>query len=213
MRSPKCSPKIILIAIFSYLLVACASNDPNAFRSDCGYFELQGDKPLTLTVDTPTKATLDGVICSGSLVAFNDMVERFPEMKTLNIDVIEGSSDDEVNLQLSRKIHDLDMNTHLNHEGLIASGGVDLFLSGVKRTADDWKPKMGVHSWGSSDGMEGNQIPKSHPLHEEYLSYYRYIDIDPEFYWFTLGAASADDIHWMNAVEIEKYGVLSDTKK
>lgn len=203
------SSKIVLIAILSLSLMACAKSNPNAFRSDCGYFELQGDKPLIFTVASSTDATLDGVICSGSLDAFYDMVERFPEIKTLNIDVIEGSADDEVNLLLSREIHDLGMNTHLMRDGLIASGGVDLFLAGVKRTADDQEPKMGVHSWGSSDGMEGNQIPKSHPLHKEYLSYYRDIDIDPQFYWFTLEAASAEDIHWMSAAEIENYNVLN----
>ncbi|WP_375749214.1 alpha/beta hydrolase [Vibrio sp. HN007] len=209
MLSSKRSLECVLIATFSFSLLACASNSPNTFRSDCGYFELQGDKPLTFSVENSTEANLSGVICSGSLDAFYDMVERFPEIKTLNIDVIEGSADDEVNLLLSREIHDLGMNTHLNHDGLIASGGVDLFLSGVKRSADDQAPKMGVHSWGSSDDMEGNQIPKSHPFHEEYLSYYRYIGIDPEFYWFTLNAASADDIHWMNAAEISKYNVLN----
>ncbi|WED23629.1 alpha/beta hydrolase [Vibrio sp. JC009] len=201
--------KLTLVTAFSLTTIACASSDPDSFASECGYFELQGDKPLTFTMNSPTEATLDGVICSGSLDAFNHLTARFPDIRKLNIDVIEGSADDEVNLQLSRRIHDKRMSTHLNSDGMIASGGVDLFLSGVERSADDVKPRIGVHSWSTSDDMEGNRIPKSHPLHEEYLSYYRYIDIDSGFYWFTLDAASAEDIHWMNAAEIEKYQVIN----
>ncbi len=201
--------KTIVTLALSFIAVACVSSQPNAFKSDCGYFELQGDKPLSFIAQTPTVATLDGVICSGSLDAFDELIAEFPRIQTLNINVIEGSSDDEVNLQLSRKIHDKGINTHLNKGALIASGGVDLFLSGNKRTASDPEPKIGVHSWGSSDGMEGSLLPKSHPLHEEYLSYYRYIDINPEFYWYTLEAASAEDIHWMNATEIATYHVFN----
>lgn len=195
--------------MLSAATIACASETPGSFESECGYDELQGDKPLTFTMSSPAEATLDGVVCSGSFDAFNRLITQFPDIQTLNIDVIDGSADDEINLKLSKKIHDKDMNTHLNSGGSIASGGVDLFLSGIVRTADDAMPKIGVHSWGSSDGMEGSRIPKSHPLHEEYVSYYRYIDIEPEFYWFTLNAASVEEIHWLTAAEIKKYRVIN----
>ena len=201
--------KITTVTALSLMAIACTKGSSNSFESECGYFELEGEKPLTFTVDSPTEATLDGVVCSGSLTAFNHLLTEFPDIRNLKIDIIEGSLDDEINLQLSRRIHDKGITTHLNSGGLIASGGVDLFLSGIKRTADDAKPKIGVHSWGSSDGMQGNQVAKTHPLHQEYLSYYRYINIEPEFYWFTLDAASVEDIYWLNADEIKKYKVLN----
>lgn len=201
--------KLTIVTALSSVTIACTSSTPNSFESECGYFEIQDDKPLSFTVNSPTEATLDGVVCSGSLDAFNHLITEFPDILKLNIDVIEGSVDDEVNLKLSQQIHDKGMKTHLNSGGMIASGGVDLFLSGIKRSADDVKPKIGVHSWGSSDGMEGSLIPKSHPLHEEYLSYYRYIGIESEFYWFTLNAASAGEIHWLSTAEIKKYDVIN----
>ncbi|OLQ72181.1 hypothetical protein BIT28_24465 [Photobacterium proteolyticum] len=205
---PLVKPALIVIA--SCAVAACANNTaPNEFTSRCGYFQLQGDKPLTFTVNSPTEANLDGVICSGSLDAFNDMLARYPDIKKLDIDVIGGSADDEVDLELSKQIHDRKMSTHLNKEGMIASGGVDLYLAGVARSADDAEPRIGVHSWGGADGENGNQVPATDPIHQMYLSYYRHVDIDPKFYWFTLNAAPATDIHWMNKAEIKRYQVIT----
>jgi len=203
--------KLILLSSFCIVLSGCSSSDQtaNQFRSDCGFFELQGDKPLTFEMISPNEASLDGVICSGSLNAFEDMLEAYPAVNRFLIDIIEGSSDDETNLQLSKQIHDKGISTHLNANGMIASGGVDLFLAGVERTASDNEPQIGVHSWGSSDGEDGRQVAKSDPVHQEYLSYYRHIGINPQFYWFTLQAAPASDIHWMNQSELVKYKVLS----
>jgi hypothetical protein len=202
--------KPTLIIIASCTLAACANDTAaNVFKSRCSYFQLQGDKPLTFTVNGPTEANLDGVICSGSLKAFNQMLARYPDIDKLDIDIIEGSADDEVNLELSRRIHDMAMSTHLNKDGLIASGGVDLYLAGVQRSADDTVPRVGVHSWGSPDSYTATEIPKSDPIHQQYLSYYRHINVTPEFYWFSLEAATAEDLHWMNPSELTQYQVLT----
>ena len=46
--------------------------------------------------------------------------------------------------------------THLPADGEIASGGVDFFLAGVKRTAEAGA-KIGVHSWADDD-YEGREL-------------------------------------------------------
>jgi hypothetical protein len=194
----------------SLSIIACATGETTEFQSQCGHFELQGEKPLTFYIDNPKQATLDGVICSGSFDSFNELISHHPNIETFNIDMIEGSLDDETNMVLSKAIHDHGINTHLNEGGLIASGGVDLYLAGVYRSAHDHKPKMGVHSWGEpEDGMTGDTLVKSHPIHNEYLNYYRYIGINQEFYWFTLAAAPAEDMHWMTLNELKKFNVIN----
>ncbi|WP_281222027.1 alpha/beta hydrolase [Photobacterium sanguinicancri] len=204
--------KNLSIAIsLSLLLVGCntTTNDPNTFTSQCSYSELEGDKPLTFTVTSVNEATLEGVICSGSLDAFDDMRTQFPSVATFNIQSIPGSADDEINLLLSAEIHQNGIATHLVNSAMIASGGTDLFLAGTQRTADDARPKIGVHSWSDSSGQSGKDLPRNHEEHQPYLDYYQEININPDFYWYTLDAAPANDIHWMTREEIEQYNVLT----
>ena len=99
-------------------------------------------------------------------------------------------------------------NTHVPADGEIASGGVDFFLSGVERTVDTGA-LLGVHSWAAGDGTTGADVPRDDPQHQLYLDYYAEMGIPAEFYWFTLEAAPAEDIHPMTEAEIEKYGLLT----
>ncbi|KLN64833.1 hypothetical protein [Vibrio sp. VPAP30] len=198
------------IFILPFITIACTtSSNGHVFKSECGFFELSGSKPLTYSIENENVVSLDGVICSGSLDTFVRLTGSYPNLHTLNINIIEGSSDDETNLKLSKLIHDMGINTHLNKDGLIASGGVDLFLAGIHRTAEDAHPQIGVHSWESSDGTDGGQMPKSDPVHQKYLTYYNHINVEPDFYWFTLEAAPASNIHWMTQSELAQYRVIT----
>jgi len=83
-----------------------------------------------------------------------------------------------------------------------------MFLAGTKRTID-LGAKLGVHSW--SDGeKDGSEFPKEDEVHTIYLDYYKEMGIDTEFYWYTLDAASAENIHWMTESEILKYKILTE---
>lgn len=204
--------KISLLLGTALLLTGCnttATNDPNTFVSECSYSELQGDKPLQFKVTGQKQATLNGIICSGSLDAYYNMLATFPFIEKFNIETIAGSADDETNLLLSTTLHQDGINTHLKAGGMIASGGTDLFLAGVKRSAEDTEPKIGVHSWSDSEGRAGNEIPRDDAEHQSYLNYYQAIRIDPEFYWYTLNAAPAENMHWMTRDEITRYQVLT----
>jgi hypothetical protein len=46
-----------------------------------------------------------------------------------------------------------------------------------------------------------------------YLNYYDEMGIPQSFYWYTLEAASAEDIHWMTESELEQYNMLTSPIK
>jgi len=122
---------------------------------------------------------------------------------------VPGSMDDDINLLASMEIRNRGINTHIPADGMVASGGTDMFLAGVKRTIETGA-KIGVHSWSDGSGKAALDYPKGNQVHDIYLDYYNAIGISTEFYWYTLSAASADNIHWMTIEEIAKYKVLAD---
>lgn len=142
-----------------------------------------------------------------SLDQFLAVMESAPQVQTLVFTVVPGSVDDEVNLEFGKEIRKRGLSTYLVSGGLIASGGVDLFLAGTERTLEVGS-FVGVHSWAAGGGKTGASVPKDHPAHALYLDYYEAIDIAEEFYWFTL-EAPAREMHWMSVEELQQYGVTT----
>lgn len=138
---------------------------------------------------------------------FAKLIEKYPNIKTLNIRWCDGSMDDDANFIVSQNIHDHGININLMDNGEIYSGGVDLFLAGVERTIGK-NTKIGVHAWGG-DGDSAEQYPNDHEVHKKYIKYY--LDIgyakteqeSKDFYFFTIKWGPT--IHEMTAEEIEKY--------
>ena len=65
---------------------------------------------------------------------------------------VQGSVDDEANIAAARLVRERGLNTLIPGSGMIASGGTDFFLAGVKRTVQPGA-KIGVHSWtGNPNG-------------------------------------------------------------
>ena len=95
--------------------------------------------------------------------------------------------------------------TIIRSNGSVASGGTDFFLAGDKRVVETGG-KLGIHSWGGP-GYQGKDVPRDDPQHQLYLKYYDEMGIPGEFYWRTLEAAPANDIHWMTEEEIKEYRV------
>lgn len=150
---------------------------------------------------------MKGVIYSGTLDDFKEVFGQNPEITTLVMEDVPGSIDDEVNLKASAQIRKNGIDTYVPENGIIASGGTDMFLAGTKRKVHP-TAKLGVHSWGSDPGEpDALELPKDHDEHQKYLDYYKEMDIPTGFYWYTLEAAPADDIHWMTEDEIKKYRV------
>ncbi|MEM9250548.1 MAG: alpha/beta hydrolase [Pseudomonadota bacterium] len=139
---------------------------------------------------------------------FNAVLARHPQADTLVLRSIAGSVDDDANLAFSRAVRSAGLDTVVPGDGMVASGGTDLFLAGVRRTIEPGAC-VGVHSWGSGF-TSGATVPRSDPVHEAYLSYYDDMEIDRNFYWFTLEAAPADAMHWMTAAETRTFGMATE---
>lgn len=148
---------------------------------------------------------MSGEINSKTLKQFETVYAANPGITTLVELSVPGSLDDDTMIALAYRVRELGLNTHLTATSEIYSGGVDLFLAGVKRTMEQGA-KIGVHSW--SDGSkDAKDYPRDAPEHEQNRAYIEQMLGDDGFYWFTIYAAPADGIHLMTDVEIRKFGL------
>jgi len=53
--------------------------------------------------------------------------------------------------------------------------------------------------------LVGAQLPREHPLHRDFIQYYRDIGLPEDFYWFALNTAPPDAIHWMTPDELDRF--------
>lgn len=156
-----------------------------------------------------TTLVLNGVIDSNTDSAFDEALRQNPNTELIIFRDAPGSEDDETNLQVGRKLFQLGLKTHVDDNGSIASGAVDLFLAGSQRTLGT-NARVGVHSW--SDGSrDATDFPRNSSEHLLYINYYKAIgfsdQLAEDFYFFTINAAPADDIHWMTSAEIQTYQI------
>jgi len=159
--------------------------------------------------DSSDTVYMSGVIGSDTLAVMQALFSTYPQINTLVMQNVPGSMDDEVNLLASMEIRNRSINTHIPADGMVASGGTDMFLAGVKRSIAPGA-KIGVHSWDDGSGKAALDYPRDHQAHVSYLDYYKAIGITTDFYWYTLEAAPAEGNHWMTAEEMVLYGVLTD---
>ncbi|WP_299773585.1 hypothetical protein [uncultured Pseudoteredinibacter sp.] len=166
---------------------------------------------LTETKVEGDKLYLMGIINSKSYEQMKTVIESNPQVKTLVLTVMPGSIDDETNLQMCHFVRNQGLSTYLRSDSVIASGAVDLFMSGVEREMESGA-QLGVHSW--SDGFqEALEYPRTAPEHKPYRDFYQAMVGSDDFYWYTLEAAKADDIHWMSEKEISAFPVLTQPLK
>jgi len=189
---------LFLISLVS--LVSC--NDDNVSTDDFGIFSSQD----------ATVAIMNGTIGSDTPEHWDNFIAEFPSTNRIVMKDCPGSEDDAANLEAARKIRNHGVEIHLPSDAEIASGAVDLFLAGITRTRDAGS-KIGVHSW--SDGSnDATAFPVGHEEHQSYIDYYiemGFSQADAEaFYYFTINAAPAADIHWMTDDEIEEYKLLKE---
>ncbi|MEH6757030.1 MAG: hypothetical protein V7676_05920 [Parasphingorhabdus sp.] len=114
---------------------------------------------------------MSGTVDSNSPALFQQMLRHYPGIKRIEMIDCDGSVDEEANLNLARQIRRAGISTHVPARGSIRSGAVELFLSGVRHTADSGAEFV-VHSWIDEDGLEANDYPPQDPVHAEYLNYY-----------------------------------------
>lgn len=192
------------VLVFNLFLTSCKNNDtptPSDARQFGIFRVLQDDVTISM----------DGPITSSSLNDFNSLFVAFPNVNKIDIVQCGGSMDDEINLQLSSKVHQENIDIHLLDNGLIASGGVDFFLAGINRTKGT-NTMIGVHSWGTSS-EQATDFPVGHANHLPYIDYYVFVGFTQQqaedFYYFTINAASANEIYYMTDEEIEQYNLIT----
>ena len=199
---------ILLMLSFSVIL-GCKSDD-DAMTSNQRTFG------IFRVLDNNTTIVMHGEIGDQTLNQFNALVAQYPNVNRIEMNQVPGSFNDDINLQVSQRVHDLGIDTHLLDNGLIASGGVDFFLAGTTRTMGS-NAMIGVHSWGGEDDngqtVTATDFPVGHAYHLPYINYYVSVGFSQQaaedFYYFTINAASAEDIHYMTPEEIAQYQLLT----
>lgn len=183
-------PVLLAVASVALVLAACRPDyEPVQFHA-------AGDRIVAV-----------GTIDETTLEAFEDIRAQHPDIRMLELRYIAGSLDDDANLIFSRVVRQSGFDTIVPAEGMVASGGTDLFLAGNQRILEPGAC-VGVHSWGGP-GPAAASLPKDHSEHIKYLDYYREMQVDASFYWFTLEAAPAELMHWMSAKEADKFGMTT----
>lgn len=190
---------IILVCVFTLLTTGACGNDDEPASTSIAPFSIVDE----------TTIRLNGVINSNTESAFDEVLRQNPQTELLIFGDAPGSEDDEVNLRVGRKLFQRGLKVHVENNGSIASGAVDLYLAGSERTLGA-NSKVGVHSW--SDGTnEATAFPRDSPEHQLFIDYYKAIGFSQtraeDFYYFTINAASADNIHWMTIAELEAHQV------
>lgn len=181
------------------------SNEPlattNPSVTGYGIFSVNGNGDLVM----------NGVSVTNTPYHFDNIIRDNPNAKLLIMQDCPGSDDDDANLLASRKIRNAGLSIHVTATSELASGAVDMFFAGVKRTMEPGA-KFGVHSW--SDGKnEATDFPKGDAQHQPYIDYFKEMGLTQQeaedFYYFTIYIASSNDIHWMTQEEIDRYKLLN----
>lgn len=169
--------------------------------------DAQGDYTAVSFQAEGNRLIATGVIDATTMERFKEARAANPEANILVLQNIPGSVDDEANLVFSRAVRESGFTTLVPSDGMVASGGTDLFLAGKERILEE-AACVGVHSWAAGE-QEGSNLPRDHPEHQIYLDYYDSIGIDRAFYWFTLEAAPAAGNHWVTTAEANQYGMTT----
>lgn len=152
-------------------------------------------------------AKMVGVVDVGTPAQFRKMLAAHPGIRKLVLQEVPGTEDDDANLALARMVRKQGMETIVPQDGSVRSGGVELFIAGLKRTAEPGA-EFGVHSWQDDEGREAKDYPAGAPIHMAYLNFYREMGFTPEkaqdFYAFT-NRSPFDSIHYMTRDEIARY--------
>ena len=186
--------KLISLCTAAVMTTACAPNY----------------QPLSVKV-TQDSFIATGVIDESTPEVLRETIKQNRSIKKLILQHVPGSVDDEANLEIAREVREAGLTTLVPADGVVASGGTDLFLAGAVRKIEAGAC-LGVHSWAELRGFSevaGRDVPKEDPVHQLYVSYYKEMDIPVSFYWFTLDAAPVEDIYFVDKQEVNKFKMSS----
>lgn len=158
-----------------------------------------------------SKATLTGDLGTLTYLQIQKLLKTSPQVDTLVIAAVNGSLNDEINVHTGYLVRKAGLNTEIPQNGYAYSGGVDLLLSGVKRSVAN-NAEVGVHSWCCVDNQTAAELPQSHAAHQSLVDYSQAMlgyEKGKAFYFYTLKAAPFDDVHLMTRKEMKTYGVIN----
>lgn len=148
-----------------------------------------------------------GVITTQTPRAFRAVLAENPQIETVVLTQVFGSTDDEAMIDMGYFLRAQGLHTFIPGTGEVNSGGVDLFLAGVRRAIAPGA-LVGVHSWADGFG-DGAAYPRDAPEHQLNRQYIADMLGSDAFYWFTLQAAPSDGIHHMTRGEINRFGMTN----
>jgi len=142
---------------------------------------------------------------------FRALLAEHPGIRTLRLVECGGTVDDTANLELARVIRNAGIATHVPSFGSVRSGGVELFLAGVRRSAEPGAEFL-VHSWLDDYGREASEVPMSDPVHADYIDYYEDMGLSPQnacgFYALT-NSVPHSSARQVTLQELARYNVLN----
>ena len=118
------------------------------------------------------RAAMVGVTDARTPAAFAAMLRDHPGIVTLELIDCPGTEDDRANLRLGQLIRERGIATHVPADGWVASGAVDLFLAGTRRSAEP-SARFAVHSWEDVTGRGPQDYAPDAPKNRAYIDYYR----------------------------------------
>ena len=156
---------------------------------------------------------MTGEIGGGIIRRLFRKLRRNPQVDTLVLERVWGSCNDDIMVRLGRRIHNRGLKTRIPNNGLVASGGTDLFLAGVERTIGD-NACLGIHEWCCYNGKTPAELPSDHPEHDFYIEYYQDIEYSHpvDFYWLGIHAAPPDGMHWMTLTELREFDMATHAR-
>lgn len=168
----------------------------------------ENDLPFEITAEDDGRTLIAvGVIDETTPTIMAQALATYPQAETLILQFVPGSMNEEQNKVASRMIRERGLKTIVPADGLIASGGTAMFVSGAERVLEKGAC-VGVHTWWVGGGVKsGAELAPDDEEHLEYLEYYEDMGITPEFYWFGIRAAGEEDFHWISRDEIHLFGL------
>ncbi|MEE9380554.1 MAG: hypothetical protein V3V03_04030 [Hyphomonadaceae bacterium] len=180
------------------LFAASASADPN-------WEKTLGELQMSVKGET---LYMNGGLDSYSTEQVARILDENPQIKTAVLLDMPGTDDVDATLETGMLLNRAGIKTYLTSHSSIASGAVDLFCAGVEREVEPGA-QIGIHTWYNDDGTEGRFLSQDDPEHDTQLKFLSKTGCSVGLYWFSLRAASPNDIHWMTKDEMESYSVVT----
>lgn len=153
------------------------------------------------------RAAIVAETTSSSPAHFAAMLRAYPGIATLEMVDCPGTEDDRANLRLGRMIRAQGIATHVPDGGSVRSGGVELFLAGLRHTAAPGA-EFAVHSWADEDGRQPRDYAPDAPENRAYLDYYREMGMSAAqasaFYAMT-NSVPFEQARWLTASEMGQW--------